>query len=365
MAQEPQAGARFLGYLSLVRGAADAPVSYSFYELWGFSEPTDEAALIASAARAVKIPDAASGKIWSKKAGYYDTQDKVRKKFPKDVRNSSGIQTGGGSLVTGTDPNAVEQTFKEILSNNYRGGIIPKPVRFSTPRVLGSIIISCGPEDATMTSFKVYEWFGTAYPRHSRDRYLTMPNAINEALGIGKGKGCRLTDTVTGLTGQAAVEAMYSRMKGLRKYISASVVNTRITTDDELRVLGVSAAGEAVAGQGKGSSGGSTGTGNTGGVSHSTADMSQFTRNAGQGAIMLYYGWDNKPASAYIYELRGSTLKDKKAIADLLVKRTSQSGGTFIGFEHFPGNCRQAQGYIRRKAGDGIATTCSGEYKID
>jgi hypothetical protein len=136
-------------------------------------------------------------------------------------------------------------------------------------------------------------------------------------------------------------------------------------TDAQLEDMARKSAGTASAGTTR--SGGGTGSATTtsGGISHSTADMSGFNRNASQGAIMLYYGWNGKPASAYIYELRGGAIKDKKLIADMLVKRTSQSGGSFIGFEHFPGNCQQAQGYIRRKAGDGISTTCSGEHKID
>jgi hypothetical protein len=140
-------------------------------------------------------------------------------------------------------------------------------------------------------------------------------------------------------------------------------------TDAQIAEMGRNAASASSSGSTASSSGSSSGSTSTtttsGGISHSTADMSQFTKNASQGSMMLYYGWSGKPASAYIYELRGSGLKNKQAVADILVKRTSQSGGTFIGFEHFPGNCQQAQGYIRRKAGDGIATTCNGEHKLD
>lgn len=106
----------------------------------------------------------------------------------------------------------------------------------------------------------------------------------------------------------------------------------------------------------------SAGPAGTGGIQVSSADMSAFVNNSRLGSLILYYGAGSAPSAAYIYELRGRELTDKEGVAAVLARRVS--GSRFIGFEHRPGDCAAAQGYVQGKAGRSIATTCAGEYQV-
>ncbi len=360
-ATDPLAGAKNLGWLSIMTGKGGDPEAFALYELWGFDKPGNEEALIASAAKAAGITDVHSGKVWSKR-GYYDLQEKLLKEFPKSSR--TGRQRWTGSIITAAaDPNSVAQSFQYFLSNDYRSGTIPVSIaRTATPKPLGSIIVACGPKDQTMTSFKVYEWWGTGLPRTSKERYLNMSSSLEKYVSAAGDNPCKLNDTVTGLTGAAAKEAFYRRIKGIRKYVSASVVNMRITTDDECKVVDVSPTGGGTVAGGGSTRGGSGTTAD--GIQYSSADMSEFTNNSNLGAMILYYGSGGVPGNAYIYELRGKSLNDKNGIASLLAQKISGTG--FIGFEHRPGStCTMAEGYIRGKSGSSVRSSCMGTYKVD
>lgn len=362
-AEDPTPGAKNLGYVTILRGTGDDVASYALFELWGFDKPTDHDALVSSVAKAYGFTDVLSGKVWGRKS-YYDLQEKLLKEIPKNLRSASSSRNVAGSIITAqANPNAIAQRFEKFLSNDYPLSVIPASTRSATPRLLGSIIVSCGPKDATMTSFKVYEWYGTGLPRNTTERYGNMHQSVNTALGISDETGCKMNDTVTGLIGEAAKEAFYRRIKGIRKWVSASVVNVRITTDNDCKVVSTEPIGGSSTASG-GSGGGGRSSGSTSdGISYSSADMSQFTNNSRLGAMILYYGSGGVANSAYIYDLRGRELKDKAGVAGILSARTA--GSTFIGFEHRPGDCRAAEGYVQGKVGKSISTHCMGEYKVD
>jgi len=102
-----------------------------------------------------------------------------------------------------------------------------------------------------------------------------------------------------------------------------------------------------------------------GGVQYSTADMSMFTKDAGNGTIALYYGYGSAITSAYVYELVGPKTSGNKAdIADVLTKKVSSSV-PFIGFEKRSGNCATAEAAIRQKSGTSVSVRCQGQYRGD
>jgi len=119
----------------------------------------------------------------------------------------------------------------------------------------------------------------------------------------------------------------------------------------------------SVLGGGTASSSSSSSGTTPGGIQYSSADMSEFTKNASNGTIALYYGYGSTISSAYVYELVGSGASgNKAAIADALAQRIS-STAPFIGFEQRSGNCAVAESAIRRKAGTSVSVRCQGEYR--
>lgn len=94
-------------------------------------------------------------------------------------------------------------------------------------------------------------------------------------------------------------------------------------------------------------------------------DMSEFTNNSRLGTIMLFYGYDGKASSIYMYELRGKSLSDKQAVVSKLRDKISIST-PFIGFEWLPGyDCNSAKGYVYKKTRSTSGTNCQGEFKIN
>lgn len=359
---EPTPGVKNLGQISFLFGENGTPSGFSFYELWGMAMPANEEAFFNAAAATLGIKNVIAVKLYSSRTSSYDIADKLRKNFPKNDRSSINA-SDYGSLVINADGTGIGQKHKKSLSNDYRSGIIPPRVVFSSPQLLGSIIVACGPKDQRMTSFKVYEWYGTAYPKNNSELYGDIRPTINEALGLPKEDGeCRYHDFVKNLTGQEAADAFRLRLaKDMRNTVRSSVEPLRINTvNDGFKTAVVTRAGQDVASGGDNNNGG----GGSSEINHSTADMSEFINNSNLGAMILYFGNNKIPSAAYIYELVGRELKDKEGVAALLANKID--GSTYIGFEVRSGiKCDGAIAYIRGKAGNSIVWHCNGSYKVN
>lgn len=359
---DPSPGAKKLGQISFLYGDNGTPSGFVLYELWGVAMPVNEEAFFNSAAATLGIKNVISVKLYGSRTSSYDIADKLRKNFPKKDRSSIHASEQG-SLVINADGTGIGQKHKKFLSNDYRNGIIPERVVFSSPQLLGSIIVACGPKDERMTSFKVYEWYGTAYPKNNSELYGDIRPTINEALGLPREDGeCRYHDFVKNLTGQQAADAFKLRLaKDMRNTVRGSVEPFRINTvNDGFKTAVVTRAGQDVASGGNNNGG----AGGSSEINYSTADMSEFLNNSNLGAMILYFGHNKTPSAAYIYELIGRELKDKQGIAALLANKID--GSTYIGFEVRSGsNCDGAIRYIRDKAGNSIVWHCNGSYKVN
>jgi hypothetical protein len=225
----------------------------------------------------------------------------------------------------------------------------------STPKFLGSMIVSCGPEGEAMTSFKVYEWYGTTIPAKYTGYAIT-----NKALGIGDGKGCRYAGYFLELTPEEAIPAMTKELaKNIRKKVTSSVTGLRITTgEDGLTILSLTRIPVSMAGNGSGNT-------NNNQIQSSSADMSKFLNNSLLGSMIVYYGTGTTNAadirSWYVYEVRGRELTDKNGLGNLLIKKVSTTNSS-LGYEWRAGaDCNTALDYVQRKTGKKIGGQCGGE----
>ena len=346
-----------MGWVSIMQGSGDKAESFALFEMWGFGKPTDEAALVASVAKSFGITNVISGKLWNRRS-YYDLQEKLQKSFPKNDRSTNRRQSASGTvIISASNPNEVAQKFDKFLSNDYRTGTIPKSTaRFKEPQLLGSIIVACGPKDATMTSFKVYEWWGTGLPRNNSERYGKLNTSVTDAVGSKGDNECKMNDTVTGLTGAAAQEAFYRRIKGIRKWVSASVANMRITTDDDCKVVSVSPAGGGPRGTLAGGGGSSSTSSSSGGIQVSSADMSGYTRNF-LGCLAFTY---SSMSFLYVVPVYGPSFSiEKHAPA---IARQYDMATSYHKYQWFPGRSASS---LEKEFGKSYSVRVNEPYTIE
>lgn len=229
-----------------------------------------------------------------------------------------------------------------------------------TPRRLGAITVCTCDGSHPMTAFQVYEWWGTAVPKYP----YQLKEAINARIGCGEGKGCMVQSLIPDVSAAAAVETQYQQLnRSIRKKVRSSISGQRIITgSDGVAVLRIEAAGSspvATTGNSTGSSSNSTGS-----INVSTADMSQYTQNASQGVMILYYGAGGAASNAYLYELKGPGLSSKSAVADELGAKIA-AADPFIGYELLAvSDCASAESYIKKKAGNSIWVHCNGTHTV-